>query len=65
MILAETIFVDRQPVGIVRQDSNTQQIDFSPLKGKSLVTDRSWESIDDLKLAVFAAYSHNKDGPLR
>ncbi len=63
MILAETLFIDSQPIGMVRQDSNTGQFNFSPLKGKSPVPDRSWDSVAELKSAVIQAYSHNKDGP--
>jgi hypothetical protein len=35
MILSETIYIDRQPVGVVRHDSYTGQIKFSPIQGKS------------------------------
>lgn len=66
MILAETIFVDRRPVGMLRQDSNSGQIGFSPLKGESPLPDRTWDSMDQLKLAVTAAYSETtkEEGPL-
>lgn len=65
MIVSETIFVNRQPVGMVRQDSNSGQIDFSPLNGKSLLPQKRWRDMDELKRAIFAAYSYNEDGPLR
>ena len=54
MILAETVFVRGAPVGVIRQDSNTNQVDFSPTDGKSLIQDRNWPSVDELKLAVIA-----------
>ena len=57
MIVAETIFVNQRPVGMLRQDLNSGQIGFSPLKGESPLPDRTWDSMDQLKLAVTAAYS--------
>ena len=65
MILSKTIFINCQPVGMVRQDSNSGQIDFSPLNGKSLLPQKRWRDMDELKRAIFAAYSYNEDGPLR
>ena len=56
MILSKTFFVDRQPVGMIREDSDTGQVDFSPLKGKSPLPQRQWGDVDELKLAVIAAY---------
>ena len=49
MILSETIFIDRQPVGIVRMNSNTGQFDFSPREGISLLSKKRWSDIDKLK----------------
>lgn len=63
MILTETIFFKGAPIGAVRQCSFTGQIDFSPLKGKSLLADRSWDSVDQLKQAVIKAYSKTKKTP--
>ena len=56
MILAETIFLEGVPVGMLRQDSNSGQINFSPIKGKSPLSDQSWSSVDELKAAITAAY---------
>ena len=64
MILAETIYVDRQPIGMVREDSNTGQLDFSPHEGKSLLPQRQWRDIDELKAAVIKAYAKTKKTPV-
>lgn len=61
MILAETIFVSSKPVGVIRQNTNTQQIAFSPIKGQSRLPEREWSSIDDLKAAVIREYT--KENP--
>ena len=58
MILAETLYIDRQPIGIVRQDSHSGQIVFSPLEGKSPLPQRRWRSVDELKRAVIRAYQN-------
>ena len=63
MILAETIFVNQQPVGVVRQDSDSGLIDFSPTDGKSLIQDRNWSNVDELRAAVQKAYSHKEKSP--
>lgn len=63
MILTETIFFKGAPIGVVRQCSLTEQINFSPLKGKSQLTDRSWDSVDQLKQAVIKTYSKKKKTP--
>jgi hypothetical protein len=62
MILNETMYVNRQPVGVVRRDSNSKQIAFSPISGKSLLPVKEWASIDELKKAVRAAYSEQDHG---
>jgi hypothetical protein len=51
MILVETIYINRQPVGVVRQDTNRKQIAFSPISGKSLLPVTEWASVDELKAA--------------
>ncbi len=56
MILAESIFFDQQPVGVIRQDSDSGRIDFSPLRGKSPLPVRSWDSVDQLKRALIKTY---------
>lgn len=63
MTLTETIFFKGAPIGVVRQGSFTGQIDFTPLNGKSRLTDRSWDSVDQLKQAVIKAYSKTKKTP--
>ena len=56
MILSETIFIDRQPVGVVRHDSHTGQVKFSTIQGKSPLPEKRWRSVDELKQALFRAY---------
>lgn len=60
MILSETIFIDRQPVGVVRHDSHTGQVKFSPIQGKSPLLEKRWRSVDELKQAVFRIYADEK-----
>lgn len=56
MILSETQFLDGVPVGMVRQDTNTGQFAFSPIKGRSRLPAKDWKSINELKAAVCEAY---------
>jgi hypothetical protein len=63
VILTETIFLGGVPMGVVRQDTNTRQIDFSPLKGKSPLPKRRWSSVDELTAAVIATYSRKEKSP--
>jgi hypothetical protein len=56
MILSETIYIDRQPVGLVCHDSNTGQVKFSPIQGTSPLPDKRWRDVDELKQALFQAY---------
>ena len=58
MIMIETIFLGGAPVGVVRQDTNTRQIAFSPIKGPSLLPVRERESMDEFKAAVIRAYKN-------
>jgi hypothetical protein len=60
MILSETIFIDRQPVGVVSHDSHTGQVKFSPIQGKSPLPDKRWRDVDELKQALFRAYRKNE-----
>ncbi len=62
MILAETIFYDGAPVGVLRQDSNTDHVDFSPIDGKSLIQHRNWSSVDELRAIVLKVYSQKSRG---
>lgn len=61
VILTETIFVSGKPVGVVRQDTLTRLIAFSPIKGRSRLRDREWASIDELKAAVIREYTNEID----
>ncbi len=55
-LLAEILRIDRRPVGMIRQDSNSKQIGFSPLRGKLQLPQRRWGHVDELKQAVIQAY---------
>ena len=61
MILAETIFVSSKPVGVVRQDTLTRLIAFSPITGRSRLRDREWTSVDEIKEAVIREYANEID----
>ena len=57
MILSETIFIDRQPVGVVCQDSHTGDVKFAPIKGTSPLPEKQWRDVDELKQALYRAYA--------
>jgi hypothetical protein len=61
MHLTETIFIDDKPIGVVRQDSNTREIAFSPIEGQSRLPEREWASIDELKAAVIREYKNENE----
>jgi hypothetical protein len=61
MILAETIFVSSKPVGVIRMDTITREIAFSPIKEKSRLPEREWASIDELKAAVIREYTNENE----
>lgn len=65
MILSETLHVDGRPIGRLLVNSQSQDISFQAAELPSLLPDRPWGTVDELRAAVTAAYSHNKDGPLR
>jgi hypothetical protein len=56
MILTETIFQNRQPIGRIFSDTNTGLFAFSPTSGHSPLPDREWRDVDELKRAIFEAY---------
>ena len=62
MVLTETIFVSSKPVGVVRQDTNTKQADFSPIDGTLMIQDRNWSSVDELRAVVQKVYSQKSKG---
>ena len=64
MKIVESVHVAGKPVGMIHQDSNTGQLDFSPHEGKSLLPQRQWRDIDELKAAVIKAYSKTKKTPV-
>ncbi len=57
MILTETIFLEGTPLGQIRQNSDTGQIAFLPIKGRLQLPAKDWKSVDELKAAVFKAYT--------
>ena len=61
MILVETIFIADAPVGVIRMDTFSKQIAFSPIKGKSRLPDREWTSVDEIKAAVIREYEKEND----
>lgn len=56
MLTSETIFVDGVRVGRIVIDTNSQEIAFIPTNTPSKLPMRDWESIDQLRNAVIAAY---------
>ena len=57
MFLTETIYIKGKPIGVVRRDTTTRLIAFSPNQGHSKLPEREWASIDELKAAVMVAYT--------
>lgn len=58
MIVSETIYVDGEPIGVIRQDITTKQIDFSPIKSPSKLPQCDWRGVDQLRVAIDAAYKN-------
>ena len=56
MIVNETIFVQGRPVGRLLVNTNSQEIAFQPAKPPSLLPDKQWSSVDEVKAAVTLAY---------
>ena len=63
MKIVESVHVAGKPVGMIHQDSNTGQFSFSPIRGKSPLSDKQWRNVDELKQAVIRAYSQTKESP--
>ena len=60
MIISESIFKDRVPIGRIFSDTQTGLFAFSPTKGQSLLPDREWRDVDELKRAIYEAYRQGK-----
>ena len=54
--MTETIYINGEPVGVVRRCNKSNQVAFSPNSPPSKLPDRDWDSIDQLKAAVTKAY---------
>lgn len=63
MILAETLHVSDRPVGRLLVNSLSGGISFQPAEAPSLLPDKPWSSVDEVKAAVTAAYSKTKKTP--
>lgn len=63
MRIAESVYVQGRPVGRLIVDTNSHEIVFQPRESPSRLPDQSWNSVDQLKQAVFAAYSYKKSSP--
>ena len=57
MRLVETLHVSGRPVGRLLVNTNSQEIAFQAAELPSLLPDYSWDSVDELRAAVTAAYS--------
>ena len=62
MKITETIHVEGKPVGRLIVNTNSHEIEFQPAEATSLLPDQSWNSVDHLKLAIFAAYTPKDEG---
>jgi hypothetical protein len=56
MMLSETLHVSDRPVGKLLVNTNSQEIAFQAAESPSLLTNRSWKTVDELRAAVTAAY---------
>ena len=61
MIIAETIFVDRLPIGRILMSSDSQDLafHFEPAEPPSKLHKRIWQSIDELRIQIAAAYKNS------
>ena len=62
MMTSETVYVDALPVGKIVIDTNSQEVAFLPTITPSKLPNRDFESIDELRNAVIAAYQDKDHG---
>lgn len=61
MIVSETLFVDKRPVGRLFMDTLTQDIAFQTMDGSNSFPDRNWSSVDEPRQAVEETYSRKNE----
>ena len=59
-MLKETVFANGRPVGVLLVDTFNRQISFHPTESPSLLPDRSWNSLDEMRQAIVEAYSRKE-----
>jgi hypothetical protein len=62
MMASETIYVEGVPVGRIVVENNTQEIAFLPAVSPSKLKEKDFESLEELRNAVFAAYQDKDQG---
>ncbi len=56
MVLTETIFVNGQPVGQIRENVLKGVVTFQPKHGHASLAGRTWRSVDSCQRAVLTFY---------
>jgi hypothetical protein len=56
VIISQTIFQNRQPIGRIFSDTSSGLFSFVPTKGASRLPDQRWADVDELKKAIHDAY---------
>ena len=59
MMTSESVYVKGVPVGRIVVDTNSKEIAFLPTVTPSKLPMKDWESLDDLRNAVIAAYQNS------
>ena len=63
MKIVESIHVQGKPVGRLIVNTNSSEIAFQPTEATSPLPDQEWGSVDELRAAVTAFYTHKEKDP--
>ena len=56
-MLKETVFAKGKPIGVLIVDTFNGQMTFTPAEEPSLLSNRRWKSLDEMRQAVIKAYT--------
>ncbi len=62
MMISETLHVEGKSVGRMIVDTNAKEVTFEPNENPTLVPDRNWNGVDELRQAVIQAYTSENPG---
>lgn len=59
-MLKETVFANGRPVGVLLVDTYNGQLSFHPAESPSLLPDRDWKCLDEMRQMIIKVYSDLK-----